>query len=92
MLIVTERALDALTTVLDVNVTEPEEALRLTPSAGGFGLIVDEQHEGDQVVTHGKRAVLLVEPRVSDTLGGVVLDVVESPEGPQLTLRPPEDA
>lgn len=89
MLIVTEKALDALTTVLDVNETGPEEALRLTPSAGGFGLVVDEQHEGDQVVSQGERAVLLVEQRISDTLGGAVLDVVESPEGPQLTLRTP---
>jgi hypothetical protein len=89
MLIVTGKALDALTTVLDVNETGPEEALRLTPSAGGFGLVVDEQHEGDQVVSQGERAVLLVEQRISDTLGGAVLDVVESPEGPQLTLRTP---
>lgn len=89
MLTVTEKALDALTTVLDVNETGPEDALRLTPSAGGFGLVVDEQHEGDQVVSQGERAVLLVEQRISDTLGGAVLDVVESPEGPQLTLRTP---
>ncbi|HUF52815.1 MAG TPA: hypothetical protein VMR52_03455 [Dehalococcoidia bacterium] len=92
MLNVTEKALDALTTVLDTYETGPEEALRITPSAGGFSLIVDEQHEGDQVVSQGERAVLLVEQRVSDTLGGVVLDAVESPGGPQLTLRPPEDA
>lgn len=92
MLDVTERALDALTTVLDSTETEPKEGLRLAPSpGGGFGLVVDEPHDGDQVVSQGERPVLFVEKKISEKLGGTVLDVVQSAQGPQLTLRTQED-
>ena len=93
MLEVTEKALDALTTVLDSSETEHDQGLRLSPRAeGGFGLVVDEPHDGDQVVSQGDRPVLIVEPEVSMGLDGAVLDVTESPQGPQLTLRAPADA
>jgi Fe-S cluster assembly iron-binding protein IscA len=93
MLEVTEKALDALTTVLDSSETEPQEGLRLAPNpGGGFGLVVDEPHEGDRVITQGERPVLLVEQEVSEVLGDVVLDLIDSPEGPQLTLRTHEGA
>ncbi len=88
MINVTEKAVDALANSLDSTEAAPEQSLRLalTPQ-GEYGLAIDEQREGDQVIKQEERPVLLVAEEVSTALHGAVLDVVDSAEGQRLTLR-----
>lgn len=91
MLQVTDKALDAIAQTLDANAVEEEQALRLGLSeTGQLGLVLDNPRAGDEVVRLGERPVLLVEPEVSQSVAGAVLDVAETPSGAQLTIRMPE--
>jgi Fe-S cluster assembly iron-binding protein IscA len=86
-----ERALEAMSGVLESRGAGEGEALRLAAgSEGQFGLVLDEQQEGDQVITRGERPVLYVDSEISSKLDGATLDVTDTPEGARLTLRPPE--
>lgn len=91
MLNVTEKARDILAQTLETSEAADEQGLRLarTPQ-GEFGLAIDEEREGDQVVKQDERPVLFVDQEVSTALDGAILDVDESPEGTRLTLRMPE--
>lgn len=93
MLNVTDKALDVLAKSLDASEATEQQGLRLarTPQ-GEFGLAIDEEREGDQVVRQEERAVLLVDQEIASALDGATLDVIESPEGTRLTLRMPEEA
>lgn len=53
----------------------------------GLSLVLDEAHEGDQVVEHEGKRVLLVDPSTSDLLQGITLDAVDTPEGRRLTFH-----
>lgn len=88
MINVTEKAVDALAGSLQATEASPEQSLRLArTSQGEYGLAVDEEREGDQVIKQEERAVLLIDEEVSAALNGAVLDVVDSPEGQRLSLR-----
>jgi Fe-S cluster assembly iron-binding protein IscA len=50
-------------------------------------LQLDRPRDGDEVVEHRGRGVLVVDDASSDFLSGLTLDVVETPEGRALTLR-----
>lgn len=92
MLKVTNEALQAIASALEANQVDPGQGLRLARSEeGGFGLAVGEQREGDQVVSHGEREILFIEPDISLQLDGVTLDIQESPQGRRLTLKTQED-
>lgn len=92
MIRVTESALDALAQTLETNEVQEDQALRLARSGeGSFGLAIDDQREGDQVVAKDERPVLLIDGEISNQLDGVTLDLVESPQGRQLALRMPEE-
>jgi len=93
MLNVSQQAVDVLAETLENSDAGDQQGLRLarTP-AGEYGLAVDEQREGDQVVRREDRPVLLVDQEVSASLDGATLEVVELPEGRRLTLRDPEQA
>lgn len=53
----------------------------------GLGLVLDHAQEGDQVVEHNGRTVLMVDQSIGDLLDGVTLDVVETPDGRRLTIN-----
>ena len=87
MLGVTERARQELKRILSDNVDDPQAGLRLSASSPGkFGLHIDIEVPGDQVVEHDGSKVLLVEEGLVASLEGVTLDVEDTPEGPKLTL------
>lgn len=92
MLSVTDKAVDILAQSLEASEANEGQSLRLarTPQ-GEFGLAIDEEREGDQVVKHAEKPILVVDQEVSSALDGAVLDVVESPEGQRLTLRMAEE-
>jgi len=89
MLNVTEPAANLLHKTLE-HKAEDDGILRLTRSGEGLGLVVDMEKEGDQIVAHDGRNVLAVDPDLSRELEGVVMDLVEAPEGPRLAMTAPD--
>lgn len=88
MLSVTEKAVDALAQSLDESEAKDGQSLRLSRSPRGeYGLAIDQERGGDQVVRQQKRPILLIDQEVSNRLDGAVLDLIEAPEGIRLTLR-----
>jgi len=88
MFTVTDRAAQVLREILTSHATAPDEALRLAPMAGGgFGLVVDVEREGDEVIQSEGATLLLLDEEVSSALDGVTLDCVDTPQGVRLTLR-----
>ena len=82
---------------LFLNVEHPEgTVLRMDPvmdeSSGEtqVGLAAGEPQADDQVVEHGGESLLHIAAPVSDALSGSTLDVVETPEGPGIGIKPPE--
>jgi Fe-S cluster assembly iron-binding protein IscA len=88
MITVTDKAIDALAESLESSEASDEQRLRLARNPGGeFGLAIDEERDGDQVVKHNDRTVLVIDETVATSLDGATLDVVDLPEGQRLTLR-----
>lgn len=87
MLNVTEKAAGALLESLDASKSEESQLLRLTRAAEGLGLALDQERDGDQVVEHDERKILVVEQDISQALDGATLDAVDTPEGPRLVLQ-----
>ncbi len=99
MISVTDKAKDLLYDVLEqasqqagVNAQGDEVAIRLATTNvsddtnGGqveLGLGLDRAQEGDQVVEHNGKKVLLVDESTGEMLDGTTLDVVETPDGQQ---------
>ncbi|HEY8477959.1 MAG TPA: iron-sulfur cluster biosynthesis family protein [Chloroflexota bacterium] len=92
MINVTEKAKDELHDMLQqAGVQDAEIGIRLTATQGEGGqvqlaLVLDESHEGDQVVEHEGRKVLLVDQFIAEQIDGATLDVAETPEGNRLTI------
>ncbi|MFW6126247.1 MAG: HesB/IscA family protein [Chloroflexota bacterium] len=95
MITVTERAKEHLKSTLAANVeeeTEEEQGLRLGMTGPGqFGLGLDKEREGDEVVEHDGSKVLMVESELAGRLQGLTLDIQDTGEGEQLVMQmPPE--
>lgn len=101
MITVTEKARDLLYDVLQqaeqqAGIDEQEDvAIRLAPTEQPgdgeaaqmqLGLGLDRPQDGDQVVEHNGKTVLLVDSSTGNMLDGVTLDAVDTPEGRQLTI------
>ncbi len=89
MVEVTERAREELKKALDAQVQadQPSTGLRLAlVGPDEFGLGVDQEQEGDQVVEHEGAKVLIVETALAEKLDGITIDVHESEAGPKLVM------
>ena len=87
MIAVTQRAKKELRKKLSVKADNPQAALRLTtPFPGQFGLSIDVEMPGDQVVEHKGSKVLLVEPGLAGHLEGHTLDIEDTADGPKLVI------
>ena len=97
MINVTTTARDVLQEALQrAGVADEDVAIRLapTPSAANaegdqvqLGLVLDRPQDGDQVVEHNGRTVLVVDQMIADQLDGATLDAVDTPDGRRLTLN-----
>jgi hypothetical protein len=88
MLEVSTSARERLAGILDGTDTGDDQCIRLTATEQGeLALTVDRQHEGDRVVEHGDREVLLVPAAVDAHLEGAVL-TVSGEHQDQLTVQP----
>jgi Fe-S cluster assembly iron-binding protein IscA len=88
MLTVTESAKQLLKETLTAHSDDPKVAPRLSfkpPSE--FGIVLDREVEGDQVVEHEDTKVLLVAAELAPVVEGVTLDVQDMTEGPKLVMR-----
>jgi Fe-S cluster assembly iron-binding protein IscA len=87
MLKVTESAKQLLKETLTAHSDDPEIGLRLSlKPPGQFGIVLDREAEGDQVVEHEGAKALLVAPELGSVVEGVTLDVQDTPEGPKLVI------
>ena len=87
MLTVTENAKQHLKNMLLAHTDDPEIGLRLTvESPQQFGLVIDSEGIGDQVVKHEGLKVLLVKPELVTLLDKATIDTKETPEGPNLVI------
>jgi Fe-S cluster assembly iron-binding protein IscA len=87
MLTVTESAKQLLKETLRENSDDPETSIRLSiKEEGQFGIALDVESAGDQVVEHDGDKVLLVAPALSTVLEGRTLDVQDTKEGPRLVI------
>ncbi len=87
MLNVTDKAAASLKESLDLSRKSDSDVLRLTPRAEGFGLALDEEREGDQVVAHEGSSVLVIQADLSQELDGATVDLVDTPGGEQLIIK-----
>lgn len=92
MLNVSEKAAAFLLEGLQSNSEGDQDVLRLVQAEDGLALTVDQEREGDQVVEHSDRKVLVIESGISNALDGATLETVDTPEGERLTLTAPEQA
>ena len=87
MVAVTDIAKQTLKDILSTNTDDPEVAIRLTFNPPGeFGIVLDKEAEGDQVVEHEGTKTLLVAPEVATMVEGITLDVKDTAEGPRLVM------
>ena len=88
MVTVTESAKEELkNTLSEADISEPNMGLRLAQTAPEeFGLMLDEEQEGDQVVEHEGSKVLLVGADLMELLEGFTIDCQNTPEGQRLTI------
>jgi len=92
MLTITRRAGQKLMEAITTRTRDPRKVMRLCMTPSGFGpfdLILDEEGEGDQVVTgEDGRRVLLVGPLLADALDRMVIDCRSTPAGLLFTILP----
>lgn len=85
---VTEAAKKALKEKLVANTDETDVCIRLKAnSEGKFSLVLSREAEGDAVVEHEDRKLLLVALELAATLENAVIDVEETKEGHKLVVR-----
>ncbi|MGI5835070.1 MAG: hypothetical protein ACOX87_01090 [Chloroflexota bacterium] len=96
MINVTPEAKDVLHDMLQQTTDDEEMGIRLIPAVppgeeeGGqvaLGMTLDRTEEGDQIVEHNGRKVLILDPTMSQLLDGDTLAIVETPEGKRLALN-----
>lgn len=87
MLTVTESARQHLKNMLLAHSDDPEIGLRLTVEPPRqFGLVLDREGVGDQVVEHEGAKVLLVASELVTLLSEVTIDAQDTPEGTKLVI------
>jgi Fe-S cluster assembly iron-binding protein IscA len=87
VLVVTESAKQALKEILSRHIGEPDVGLRMVPgSSGEFGLTVDKEEEGDEVVEYEGSKVLLLGHAMNEVLEGCTIDVREANEERRLVI------
>ena len=87
MITVTDSAKQELKRILLSHIEDPEIGLRLTLKPGRqFGLMLDSEGQGDQVVEHEGSKVLLVGHELATTLDEATLDLQDTADGPKLVI------
>ncbi len=91
MLNVTESAGAIIRTTLEANQQAEDDVFRVMYSGNDLALAIGAQQEGDIVIEHQDRAILVLEQSIADALGDVTIDT-DAPEGSQLVIKPAGDS
>jgi Fe-S cluster assembly iron-binding protein IscA len=84
---VTDQAAAALQQLLEDQDPKPAQVLRLVSNTeGNFLLALDTKKDGDQVVRHKGRMVMVIGPSVSESLSGHILDWKQTRSGRSFTF------
>ena len=87
MINITERAKQELRKLLSKKVDWPEARLRLMDRGQGkLVLGIDIEARGDQIIEHEGVKVLIVDPDLASNVKEVILDVDDTPSGPELVI------
>ena len=87
MIDVTDCARQELKRILSSNVDNSYARLRLIArDQGCFGLGIDVELPGDEVVEYEGSGLLLVEHELAVSLKGVTIDVDDTPDGTQIVI------
>ena len=91
MVTVTDTAKEELKRILDAKNLASGRCLRLAMppvwvGEGDFGIVIDEEGDGDHVVNLQDLKVLLLDAGLAERLSTAVLDFKDSPDGPRFTL------
>jgi len=87
MIVITEGAKKVLKNILSAKVDNYFAYLRLTsPEKGQLGLGIDIEQPGDEAIEYKGTKLMLVAPGLADSLKGVILDIEDTPEGPELVI------
>ena len=87
MITVTERAKEALKTILFTAGADPDKGLRLLPTEDGVALALDSKLTGDEVVEYEGYKVLLIGIEYFRIFDGATVDCRDTEEGPVLLVR-----
>lgn len=87
MLNVTEWAGAIIKNTLEANRQAEDDVFRLTYAGSDLVLLMGAQRDGDVVIQHHDRAILVLEQSVVDALGDLTVDT-DLPEGSQLIIKP----
>ncbi len=87
MIEVSDQAKVELKKILMNYVDNPQAGLRLAPAESGlFGLGIDVEMPGDEVVEHEGSKVLIIAKELAVNLKGITMDVQDTPDGPKIVL------
>lgn len=87
MIQVSELAGIALVESLRASGVSPDQGFRLRQEENQFSLEIGSPAENDRVIKRDETIMLIVDRGVENQLGDTLIDVEDSPEGPQLVLR-----
>lgn len=87
MLTVTESAGAIIKDTLEANRQAEDDVFRVTYAGSDLALSMGAQQDGDVVIQHQDRAILVLEQTVVDALGDAIIDT-DSPEGSELVIKP----
>lgn len=87
MILVSELAKTVLLESLQASGVPSDQGLRLRVSANGFLLETDQPTQQDRVIQHEGAAVVIVDTGIESAIGDAIIDVADSPEGPELVFR-----
>ena len=82
----TDAAAHFLTKVLATGEPDTPQTLRIAVVDGEYMLSQDDARDGDQVIEHDGKELLLLDPEIAHALSEVVLDAQDAPGGPRLTM------
>ena len=88
MVMVTDNAKELLKRTLREHSNDPDTGLRLSMApAGQFGVKLDREAEGDQVVEYEGTKVLLVAVELAPLMEEAIIDTRDTDNGPRLSLH-----
>ncbi len=87
MIALSQLAATALRQSLKASGVSPDEGLRLKEEDGQFMLFLDAPRGDDYVIRHDEAIILIIGRDVEARVGEAVVDVEETPLGPDLVMR-----